>query len=382
MSNSYETIPTSLSSAGANGEDRKSQKKAIFVALGVTVVGLFVFLGKNESSEDIATLVPSASVADVLPAALVRNASVADVLPSAPDEKHWPPMLQTMGGDFPTTTAEASTKGWVKTDEACNPLLGEAWLLGGELSINSPATMYFTPQVGGVPGFVSGIEVDYYGFMQENLIGTYFSEEKTSSDGTYHSLAVALRSDDICDTENPATPGNAEYIAISPGMANQILPTHQDSPKLQSDYKEGSCLQQMGYHWFQDVVGGTELTYEADNLVPVVPMYDSVDGTLNGIFFLAINYKQTIGTGKNDGNFWDISKGLSQANDFLGGTSPFCANLCGGCQFTGTEDGLFTTMHWMFKDTKRGGLDFEKCGGAPAACKNGFNGMIEYHYPM
>jgi len=375
MSNSYGTIPASLSSVGASGEERKSSKNAIFVALGVTVVGLFVFLGKNESSEDTVTHVPTASV--------------ADVLPEAPDEKHWPAMLQKIGGGvadfpslFPTTTAEASDKGWMKTSETCNPLLGEAWLLGGELAINSPATMYFTPQVGGVSGVVSGIEVDYYGSMQENLIGTYFSEEKTSSDGTYHSLAVALRSDDLCDTANPATPGNAEHIAISPGMANQIVPTHQDSPKLQTDYKEGACLMTMGYHWFQDVVGGTELTYEADNLVPVVPMYDSVDGTLNGIFFLATNAKQTIGSGEYDGNFWDRSPGLSQANTFLDGTNPFCANLCGGCQFTGTEDGMFTTMHWMFKNTQPTGPDFEECGGALIACGDGFSAMTEYTKPL
>jgi len=130
-------------------------------------------------------------------------------------------MLQKIGGgvvDYPslfhTTTAEASDKGWVNTGEACNPLLGEAWLLGRELAINSSATMYFTPQVGGVAGVVSGIEVDYYGFMQENLIGTYFSEDKTSSDGTYHSVAVALRHTDIYVTQQ---------IPLPPKMPSTLL---------------------------------------------------------------------------------------------------------------------------------------------------------------
>ena len=26
-----------------------------------------------------------------------------------------------------------------------------------------------------------------------------------------------------------------------------------------------------------------------------------------------------------------------------------CSNLCGDCQFTDSEDGTFTTMHWFFK---------------------------------
>jgi len=373
MSNSYGSIPTSSSNAGASGEEGKSSKNTIFAALGVIAVGLFFFLGGNGSSEETVTGAPSAPGTDVVSA--------------VPDAKHWPGVLQKIGGGaagnmFPTTTAEASDQGWMKSDEACDSLLGEAWLFGGELAINSPVTMYFTPEVGGVAGVVSGIEVDYYGSMQENLIGTYFSEERTSSDGTYHSLAVALRSDDLCDTANPATPGNAEYIAISPSMANQIVPTHEDSPELQSDYKEGSCLQGMGYHWFQDVVGGPELTYEADTVVPVVPMYDSEDGTLNGIFFMATNAKQT-GSKPNFENFWDASPGLSQANTFMDGTNPFCANLCGGCQFTGSDDGMFATMHWFFKVTygNKESPDYEACGGAITACRNGFNVLMEYPNP-
>ena len=145
MSNSYGSIPTSSSSAGASGEEGKSSKNIIFAALGVIVVGLFVFLGGSGSSEEKVTAAPSASVTDVVSA--------------APDAKHWPGVLLKIGGGvatfpsmFPTTTAEASDNGWMKTDEACNPLLGEAWLLGGELGINSPATIYFTPEVGGVAG--------------------------------------------------------------------------------------------------------------------------------------------------------------------------------------------------------------------------------------
>jgi hypothetical protein len=66
--------------------------------------------------------------------------------------------------------------------------------------------LYFTPHIGDVSGIVSGIEVDYYGYIQTNLVGSYFSEQKTSKDGTYHSLAVALRNlaqQELCDSVTP-----------------------------------------------------------------------------------------------------------------------------------------------------------------------------------
>jgi hypothetical protein len=319
-------------------------------------------------------------------------------VPVPVDPEHWPKALVKMGGEIPgmpgapppfsaaampqsapATTAEAAANGWIKTGEPCNPLLGEPWIFGAEQSIDTPATVYFTPEVGETPGVVSAIEVDYYGYLEEKLIGVYFGEEKSSKDGTYRSISVALRNSedyDLCDTENPIASDNPPYLAIAPDMANILIPTHEESPDLAANWVEGSCLKSMGIHWFQDVETGNELTYKTENTVPVVPMYSSTDGSINGIFFMATGAKQSwpkdcpIGLGpcSVDTNMWDRSPGLLEENF---GRFYMCSNLCDAkCQFTGTADGVFTTMHWFFKNTWFG-PDAEGCFGNRRFCRNG-----------
>ncbi len=67
---------------------------------------------------------------------------------------------------------------------------------------------------------------------------------------------------------------------------------------------------------------------------------------------------------------WDYTPGLTQANAF-----PFymCSNFCGACELTGADDGMFSTMHWFFKNTFFG-PDAETCEnqeGRPIFCRSG-----------
>jgi len=283
-------------------------------------------------------------------------------------EPLWPEYLVSqvsMNTKRPTNTIEAAALQWEKSDEPCVSTLGEAWLYKGERGIETSATLYFSPEDGDVPGSLSGIEVDYYGYIEDNLVGSYFSEERTSKDGTYHSLAVALRNSANEDLCSKSAKRNAEekYVAISPGLINQEIPMKNSSPLLTDTWKEGSCIPGMGYHWFTDTIGGNNLTYKAENTVPVVPMYDH-DGNFVAIFFLATAKKQnwdaTIGGLCPLGipftpecldalNFWDPGPGLNEANE---GQFYLCGNLCGQCDFTGSGStpGMYTTMHWFFQD--------------------------------
>jgi len=275
----------------------------------------------------------------------------------------WPDYLVSQVGlhsKRPTNTTEAGELNWVKSDELCIPSLGEAWLYNGHRGSNSSVTLYFTPEISDdVPGTLSGIEVDYYGYIEKNLIGSYFSEERTSKDGTYHSVAVALRNsatEDLCSASSKAikTYAREKYIAISPDMANEQIPMEESSLSLTNNWHKGSCIHGMGYHWLQDVNGGKNLTYKAENTVPVVIMYDS-NGSFSAIFFLATEKKQnwpdtctlTSQTCIENLNFWDPAGGLLEANE---GRLYMCANLCGKCQFTGSGDGVYSTMHWFFTD--------------------------------
>ena len=215
-----------------------------------------------------------------------------------------------------------------------------------------------------LPGALSGIEVDYYGYIEENLIGSYFSEKRTSRDGTYQSAAITFRdsaTEDLCSVSSTTMKRSTEekYLAIiRQDMANEEIPMKDSSAHLTDNWKEGSCIPTMGYHWMKDISGGKNLTYKAENTVPLVPMYDSY-GNFVAIFFLATDKKQnwddtcTFTTEEciQALNFWDIGPGLTEAND---GQFRICDNACGKCNFTGSGStpGMYTTMHWYFKDYK------------------------------
>jgi hypothetical protein len=297
----------------------------------------------------------------------------------------WPAALITGPNDFnhPTTTAEAAGLGWTKAEgEACNPKLGEAYRKnGGVRSTSDPVTLYFTPAVGGVPGVVSAVEVDYYGYVEDELMGSYLLNKQTTADGEMmHSLAVALRDfdkHDLCDTSAPISDTGMERVTIAPDGAADNVPLHETDEELIANWAEGSCIKTMGVHWGKDTVTGSNMSYEAGKTVPIVPMYGTKDGKLQAFFFYASGRKQTFPMqcaqylanffdhtevnecGAGLINTWDNTPGLTQANvpGFYA-----CSNFCAAdCQFSGSPDGVFSTMHWMLKNLTIASPDFEDC---------------------
>ena len=283
-------------------------------------------------------------------------------------EPSWPTTLVHQASLFnkrPTNTTEAAAMQWEKSDELCVPSLGEPWHYKGERSLNSSVTLYFTPESRDklFAGSLSGIEVDYYGYVEESLVGSYFSEERTSKDGKYHSVSLALRDSrspwvDLCSEISSWSSSSEKYAAIVSNSMNELIPMKNTDPSLTDNWKEGSCIPNMGYHWVKDTVGGKNFTYKAANTVPVVPMYDN-NGDFVAVFFLATSKKQNWASTcslfaptpecSSALNFWDPGPGLSEANE---GLLYMCSNMCGDCQFTGSGStpGVYTTMHWYFGD--------------------------------
>lgn len=380
MSKDYGSIPSSSGGASTDDDSGSSKRNGIVAVIGVLVAGIVV-AGKIFSTNDYGSIDNS----------IVSHHNVetepAETTPAAPVPE-WPPMMMRVSGipleEFPnktpTNTEQAIAMNWVKAaDEPCNSYLGEPWLYGGKRSIDTSATLYFTPQVGSIPGVVSGIEVDYYGYYEESMLGTYFSEERTSDDGTYHSVSLALRDydkHDLCDASSPLSNTGIERITVAPVMASDNVPITEKDPELKANWSEGSCIAFMGNHWSKDVVGGPNMTYKAENLMPVTPMYNSDTGELAAVYFSSTELKQNwpfeckfernpaqpcaAATGKL--NFWD--------RGFLPeGKRGMCGNFCDAeCNFTGTKGGMFNTMHFMLMDTF-----VESCNGhglkAPFYCK-------------
>ena len=370
MANSYGSIPQDPKKPRKDATAASSNKKLYIVLAVILIVGVAFFSGSH--------------------------------VPPHPPAEHWPPVILKIDSAFhmlpsfyPSSTTEITAElasanlvemgllttlvemGFAKTDDSCDPLLGEAWTFQGERSSKYASVFYFTPSVGDTPGVLSGVGADYYGHVDEKLIetGMFFSEEKPGTDGSYRSIAVALRNgeeENLCDTEAPVKPGNPAYLMVSPGKANILIPPTEDVEELkQAGFQAGSCLQLMGFHW-EKFLEPQELPYKAGDLMPVVPMYSSTDGTLNGIFFTATDQKQTwpeecTPVNPQDPcaatrvNMWDYSAGLKEANK---GRFFMCANFCGECSWTGTADGWFTTMHFMFKNTvpMPDNPDAEMCG--------------------
>jgi len=306
--------------------------------------------------------------------------------------EHWPKQLYHMasvGTPWPANTKDAGNAGWMKSvNEACVSELGEPWLYEGTRNSMHSVTLYFSPQIDGVPGVLTGIQADYYGTIMEGLVGRFFSEKKIDQDGNhYHSVAVGFRDSskhDLCEKSKPLPTSHTEYMVIAPGMENLRVPNHETSSELTENWHEGSCLEGMGFHWFKSAeTGYKNLTYKRNSVVPVVPMY-LPGGSISGLFFWAPQKMQVwdnaictpalfqkspaLGECFAKLNFWDIGPGLSQKNV---GRLFMCANSCDDkCYFEDSNDGIINTMHFFFYP-----INTLQC---PETCRNGFNPFTDH----
>jgi hypothetical protein len=349
-----------------DGSASSSKTSLLLKIAGVVVAVLLlskIFGGSSAAPEEPATPI------------VVEEVVVEEVIVEA--TKMWPDALVTGPGIFanPVTTAATEGTEWTKVaDEPCNPQLGEAYRKnGGNRTSKSPATLYFTPAVGDTPGVLSGISVDYYGYVEKNLVGSYFGDEQTAAGGTFRTLSLALRDYnkyDLCDTTAPLENIGLDKVTVAPNLIAENIPINEHDEELQTGWEEGSCMFGMGTHWAKDVVGGNHMTYEAANMVPLVPMYNFETGDLQAVFFYATDTKQTFPVdkctydfknptqpcAKGELNEWDNNPGLVQPNT---GVFYACSNFCReDCNFTGSPTEQYTTMHFMFTDTSK-----EFCGG-------------------
>lgn len=296
------------------------------------------------------------------------------------------PLVLTTGvGSFlssrPINTDEAIEQGWVKTDDPCDPSLGEEWRYDGVLSIDQSASMFFTPAVGSeAPGVLSAIAAHYYDHIPEDQVGTFFSFENFDADGNpYHSVVVVMydtaEQSLLCDDINALPATTSEYFAVvsnNPEVPNRSIPVSEDDPELLETWAEGSCLNQMGFHWLSDVVPNSEeISFDQNSVLPIVPMYHPDTKAITGWFFWGGGKKQNWDTNVCPDpvpfnfanattsaiimeciakiNFWDLGPGLTEVNEppFF-----FCSNSCDSkCSFQGSTDGTYTTMHWFLQDS-------------------------------
>lgn len=245
--------------------------------------------------------------------------------------------------------------GWHKHGAHCDPELGFAWTEDASgANQHHPLKLYTT--AGGQPNGVGYIIV---GWGQDPLPApqkkwaTEAPIVEPTRDVTIAHLDVAFRAGDIVCSGDKETAVIGDTLIVNPKSPNKkVLPLTDKDAKTEG-WKRGSCFDGMGWHWFLDTsIGGGHLSWKAENLFPVVTMYNQ--GEINAIFFASTINQVSIPILKS--NEWE-PKSLSN--------SQMCANLCDkDCTFSGlTSAGPWSTAHIYFRDHKQVTCDSNlKCG--------------------
>jgi len=225
---------------------------------------------------------------------------------------------------LPITVDEAKSSGWEAVSSDCNDALGIPFAQGGSATSSNPVTLFFTSA-----GQVSGIGVNYYGTPPSNLINSGYWQYL--ADGVYF-LSMSFRSSDVCSgSTSPVNLGD-QLVINANSTAIAIPLTEEDA--INNNWTKGSCFSGMGYHYFYDLSTAPVMSWEAANLLPIVPMY--FNGSINAFFFASSVVQQ----GLTGAHWWDPVFLL----DFL-----MCKNWCdSSCTWHDTS--AWSTFHVYLKD--------------------------------
>lgn len=212
----------------------------------------------------------------------------------------------------------------------CDPHLGLLWIRSGGNTKRTPLVLYTTQ--GGQP---SGVGVDIYGALPNPQM-QYAVKVFHDGEPTHHyRINVAFRQGDImCSGSRDEDVKIGDVVIVNPGgSSTKQIPLDEEQSEKEN-WVRGSCWDGMGYHRFFDTAGNGKMTWDAENLFPVVAMYN--EGKLNAIFFAS----------------WFVQQSLTSANQWEPIPLPnylMCKNTCDpACTFKGTS--MFSTMHVYFRD--------------------------------
>jgi hypothetical protein len=298
----------------------------------------------------------------------------------------------TVYSALPTTATEAAAKGFQplvadyaegRGPAACTADTGTPWTHGGILARSTPYALHFS-----AAGQLAAITVSLFhnnyspgpaylatmidrGYLTNDTVAhalTWFGGD----DGEPYvgSLTVSFResSESLCDntttfdellgTRVAILSRDQVYPAASvrtplPRAVTRVLPLNAAAAEAEG-YRRGACFDGMGWHYFKDLVApnGT-ISWQASNLMPIVPMYGPIDGNLNAIFFASAVVQQSGGLFPA-ANSWEP---VPLTNSMQ------CANFCdSGCGFEGSAswDRRWSTMHFYFHPHSQSDLTCSK----------------------
>jgi hypothetical protein len=314
----------------------------------------------------------------------------------------------TVYADLPTNASEAIAQGFQPLvadfaggsgPAACTADTGTPWTHGGKLARDTPYALHFS-----AAGQLAAITVSVFQNRYSPgsaYLATMIDRGYLTNDTVAHSLTWAGANDwepyvgsftvsfresgaSLCDTTTTFDELLGTRIAVLshgqvyPAASAQtpprravthVLPRTAAAAEAEG-YVRGACFDGMGWHYFKDLVAPDRtISWEASNLMPIVPMYNPIHGNLNAIFFASAVVQQSNGFFPA-ANSWEP---VPLTNSMQ------CANFCdSSCGFAGAAswDRRWSTMHFYFHPHSQSDLTCSKsseirhCFSGISCCPN------------
>jgi len=192
-------------------------------------------------------------------------------------------------------------------------------------------------------GQIAGFGVRVFDAMPSNLIGQFWLP--VSGQSNQFDIFVTFR-ENMCSTS-----WQSEPLGTVVRVNGQFDVPLNSSAAQDAGWYAGNCIGKMGTHWAYDLsVGNNQMTWDANTMMPIMPMYLSHDyGEIHAVLIAVPAIERIEPVGDFEGPF---TRGL------------FCYNFCSA---DSTPCGNFqnvkawTTMHWLFFDPTAATCDNAVC---------------------
>jgi len=237
---------------------------------------------------------------------------------------------------MPLTISDAFDDGWdlysYYDNAVCAPALGVVLTLNGEApSKTDPTFLLFNHPAGQISGF--GVRA--WGISPGPMLSPAFWKPVDGQDGAYD-LFVLFRNH-LCTTGNTSSSVLGDFVSIN---GNFTIPLWLSQAASMGFYP-GNCIKKMGSHQWYDLASPGSMTWDANTMLPILPMYLNSGpqaGFLHAILIATPRLQWVEPIGDYEGPF----------PSFL-----FCKNACAKDQSACsdfTNAGIWSTMHWEFSD--------------------------------
>jgi len=228
---------------------------------------------------------------------------------------------------LPLSMSDASAAGW-NQDGNCDPNLGIPWSMHAAPQKTEPVTVFYT-----AAGQVAGVGLTMWGTPSNGFW-------LPTSNGAYI-LTVSFRDPSVMCSGDTQSYVLGDRVVINQGSSMTFdVPLNASEAAAQNWFGPGGCISHMGNHWSYDLETAPEMSWEAANLLPLLPMYQNVSsdnyeqGAINAFLITTPAFQYTEPLGDWEGPFINTL---------------FCYNWCDP-ECTSFDADPWYTLHFFLHD--------------------------------